>query len=324
MPPSSSINGDNDADVTPRGPGGSYYHGGSSTRSDGDNEKDDFTNRNAIHIESSSGNSTTRNKDPATPSPTRLAKNRYLRAVHYANVHNSRYASAAAANTTSTTPPPAAVDSRLSSGENSQPQPQQQQQQQTPGNPPPPPGPVILPITKSRHVPTTRPLKPPSYADRPESGPPVLVPRKYMIPKRISSPIPTTTSAAAAAAAVVTPPPANNNNNNNNNNVSFVSSSSETSVGSLSETATAASTNNNNVRSSSRNVVVEPPPQPHALAKSSSEAMEWRKHGKVFRAKLVLEDEDKGGNAFTLSQDCGIERYYKVAERVRKTCVMTC
>lgn len=42
----------------------------------------------------------------------------------------------------------------------------------------------------------------------------------------------------------------------------------------------------------------------------------WRKSGKAFRANLVLEDEEKGGNSFQLSKDCSIERYYRVAERV--------
>jgi hypothetical protein len=42
----------------------------------------------------------------------------------------------------------------------------------------------------------------------------------------------------------------------------------------------------------------------------------WRKHGKVFRAKLALVDEEKGGNTFVLSDNCSIDRYYRVAERV--------
>ena len=42
----------------------------------------------------------------------------------------------------------------------------------------------------------------------------------------------------------------------------------------------------------------------------------WRSHGKVFRANLVVHDEAKGGNIFTLSNNCSIDRYYKVAGRV--------
>ena len=44
----------------------------------------------------------------------------------------------------------------------------------------------------------------------------------------------------------------------------------------------------------------------------------WRKHGKAFRAQLVLMDEEKGGNTFVLSNNCAIDRYYRVAERVSK------
>jgi hypothetical protein len=42
----------------------------------------------------------------------------------------------------------------------------------------------------------------------------------------------------------------------------------------------------------------------------------WRKHGKMYRAELVLLDEEKGGNTFVLSNNCSIDRYYRVAERV--------
>jgi hypothetical protein len=42
----------------------------------------------------------------------------------------------------------------------------------------------------------------------------------------------------------------------------------------------------------------------------------WRKHGKLYRARLVLNDEDEGCNTFVLSNKCSIERYYKVAEKV--------
>jgi hypothetical protein len=42
----------------------------------------------------------------------------------------------------------------------------------------------------------------------------------------------------------------------------------------------------------------------------------WRERGKLFRAKLIMKDEESGGDAFTLSHDCEIEKYYDVAERV--------
>jgi hypothetical protein len=48
----------------------------------------------------------------------------------------------------------------------------------------------------------------------------------------------------------------------------------------------------------------------------SVESEVWRNHGKVHRAKLVLVDEEKGGNTFVLSDKCSIDRYYRVAERV--------
>ena len=53
---------------------------------------------------------------------------------------------------------------------------------------------------------------------------------------------------------------------------------------------------------------------PVSLSSDPNEA--WRKHGKLYRAQLVLTDEEKGGNTFVLSSNCSIERYYKVAERV--------
>jgi hypothetical protein len=43
---------------------------------------------------------------------------------------------------------------------------------------------------------------------------------------------------------------------------------------------------------------------------------QWRKHGKLFRAKLLMQDEESGGNTFVLSNNCQIERYYDVAEKV--------
>lgn len=52
--------------------------------------------------------------------------------------------------------------------------------------------------------------------------------------------------------------------------------------------------------------------------KESREGLEaWRKHGKIFRATLIMADEESGGNTFVLSNQCSIEKYYDVAERVR-------
>jgi hypothetical protein len=45
----------------------------------------------------------------------------------------------------------------------------------------------------------------------------------------------------------------------------------------------------------------------------------WRSQGKIFRAKLLMKDEEMGGNFFVLSNDCDIERYYEVADKVRPT-----
>ena len=35
------------------------------------------------------------------------------------------------------------------------------------------------------------------------------------------------------------------------------------------------------------------------------------------QGQITLEDEQKGGNSFVLSNQCSIDRYYRVAERVR-------
>ena len=53
-----------------------------------------------------------------------------------------------------------------------------------------------------------------------------------------------------------------------------------------------------------------------ASAESTRDGEGWRKHGKLYRAKLIMEDEESGGNTFVLSNKCNIERYYNVAERV--------
>jgi len=55
----------------------------------------------------------------------------------------------------------------------------------------------------------------------------------------------------------------------------------------------------------------------NVLKDSSRSGQEtWRKHGKLFRAKLIMNDEESGGNTFVLTNNCSIEKYYDVAERV--------
>jgi hypothetical protein len=60
-------------------------------------------------------------------------------------------------------------------------------------------------------------------------------------------------------------------------------------------------------------------PTPSQIGKSPLPEKEqaWRKHGKAYRAQIVLQDEQKGGNSFVLSNECSIDRYYRVAEKVR-------
>ena len=40
----------------------------------------------------------------------------------------------------------------------------------------------------------------------------------------------------------------------------------------------------------------------------------WRNHGRLFRSKILTDDE-ASGNMFALSDSCAIERYYRVADR---------
>lgn len=42
----------------------------------------------------------------------------------------------------------------------------------------------------------------------------------------------------------------------------------------------------------------------------------WRKPGKVFRARLLKQDEEEGGSHFVLSPTCSIRKYFDVADRV--------
>ena len=59
------------------------------------------------------------------------------------------------------------------------------------------------------------------------------------------------------------------------------------------------------------------------IATIEGENGNWRKHGKLFRANIVLTDEGNGGNSFSLSDSCAIERYYRVADRYvqRHACI---
>lgn len=48
---------------------------------------------------------------------------------------------------------------------------------------------------------------------------------------------------------------------------------------------------------------------------ASMNSQQWRKRGQKLRTKLVESDEE--AHNFVLSNDCDIEKYYKVADRVR-------
>jgi len=49
---------------------------------------------------------------------------------------------------------------------------------------------------------------------------------------------------------------------------------------------------------------------------STSSQDAWRKPGRVFRARLLKQDEEEGGNHFVLSPTCSIRKYFDVADRV--------
>jgi len=51
------------------------------------------------------------------------------------------------------------------------------------------------------------------------------------------------------------------------------------------------------------------------MQQSAASDESWRRPGKHFRARLLLKDKD---SAFTLNQKCAIDKYYQVADRVRK------
>ena len=48
----------------------------------------------------------------------------------------------------------------------------------------------------------------------------------------------------------------------------------------------------------------------------SSSQDAWRKPGRAFRARLLKQDEEEGGNNFVLSPTCSIPKYFDVADRV--------
>lgn len=66
---------------------------------------------------------------------------------------------------------------------------------------------------------------------------------------------------------------------------------------------------NDNSTNMSKNIAQASPISP-------SKDQSWRKHGRSYRAKIIAEDEKRGGNSFILSNQCSIDRYYRVAEKV--------
>eukprot|EP00934_Nitzschia_sp_Nitz4_P001360 Nitzschia sp. Nitz4//scaffold333_size18811//15939//18204//NITZ4_008758-RA/size18811-augustus-gene-0.42-mRNA-1//-1//CDS//3329548238//1360//frame0 len=60
----------------------------------------------------------------------------------------------------------------------------------------------------------------------------------------------------------------------------------------------------------------QPSQRSSSMSKAGRDANDWRKHGKRYRAELLLADEEKGGSTFEVHSNCAIERYYRVAERV--------
>ena len=52
-----------------------------------------------------------------------------------------------------------------------------------------------------------------------------------------------------------------------------------------------------------------------SVVESSSQDA-WRRPGRSFRARLLRQDEEEGGNNFVLSPTCSIPKYFDVADRV--------
>jgi hypothetical protein len=40
----------------------------------------------------------------------------------------------------------------------------------------------------------------------------------------------------------------------------------------------------------------------------------------VYRAQIVMQDEQKGGKSYLINDQCSIDRYYRVAEKVSSPC----
>jgi hypothetical protein len=51
-----------------------------------------------------------------------------------------------------------------------------------------------------------------------------------------------------------------------------------------------------------------------SVKKPAGEA--WRKHGKLHRAKLLVQDEEVVASSFELSPTCNVEKYYEIASTV--------
>jgi hypothetical protein len=43
---------------------------------------------------------------------------------------------------------------------------------------------------------------------------------------------------------------------------------------------------------------------------------EWRRYGQARRKELVEQDEMEGGQSFDLNNQCPVERYFRLAEKV--------
>jgi hypothetical protein len=54
-----------------------------------------------------------------------------------------------------------------------------------------------------------------------------------------------------------------------------------------------------------------------SLVSKSGSSQQWRRRGQRLRAQLIEKDEAAGGQPFALSNDCPIQRYYQVADKVR-------
>jgi len=55
---------------------------------------------------------------------------------------------------------------------------------------------------------------------------------------------------------------------------------------------------------------------PPATSLRDSKDVSWRRHGRTYREQLIRHDEQGGHQNFEMSQDCSIQRYHMVAEKV--------